>query len=114
MASRITILQGHPDPQTNHSGHARAAVYAKGAREAGREAKLITVAGLQFPLLRTKQDFDGEALPGAIREAQNVIQWAKHLVKIIPCGSRCLTMPDARNGSRRCVRSTAQARRGRI
>ncbi len=49
----ILIIQGHPDPQGHHFGHTLAEAYAKGAVEAGHQVDLITVATLDFPLLRS-------------------------------------------------------------
>lgn len=51
MARRIVILQGHPDPQGSHFGHALAEAYTQGAQKAGHEVRMIAVARLDFPLL---------------------------------------------------------------
>ncbi len=84
MFEPIVIIQGNPDPQRTHFGHALAAAYARGARAAGREVSVIDVARIDFPLLRTKEDFEqGEPLP-AIHEAQRLIGRAGHLVIIYP------------------------------
>ena len=80
MAKRIAIIQGHPDPQGDHYGQALAEAYAKGAAGDGHEVRVIDVARLNFPLLRTKEDFEQGVPPDAIREAQETIRWAEHLV----------------------------------
>ena len=80
----IVIIQGNPDPQPDHFGHALASAYVAGAREAGRDVSVIDVARIDFPLLRTKEDYEhGTPLP-AIREAQRLIGRAGHLVIIYP------------------------------
>lgn len=84
MTRRITIIQGHPDIQARHFCHALADEYAKGAQERGHEVKRIEVATLDFPILRKKEDFEKESPPDAIKQAQNGINWADHLVIVYP------------------------------
>lgn len=84
MGKRIAIIQGHPDPRGNHFGHALAEAYAVGAEAAKHEVRFIHVATLDFPLLRCKEDFEQLAPPEAIRQAQETIRWAHHLVIVFP------------------------------
>lgn len=84
MARRIAIIQGHPDAQARHFDHALADEYAKGAEDGGHEVKRIEVAHLNFPFLRTKEDFEKGAPPDSIKLAQDAIKWADHLVIIYP------------------------------
>lgn len=84
MARRIVIVQGHPDPGGGRYGHALAEAYREGAAEAGHEVECIPVAGLEFPLLRSKADFDGGTPPAAILRCQQLILHADHLVIIHP------------------------------
>jgi putative NADPH-quinone reductase len=84
MVKHIVIIHGHPDAQVRHYGHALADEYAKGAQDGGHEVRRIEVAHLDFPLLRTKEDFEKGVPPDAIRQAQEVIKWANHLVIIYP------------------------------
>jgi putative NADPH-quinone reductase len=84
MAKHILIIQGHPDAQVRHYGHALADEYAQGAQDGGHEVQRIEVAHLDFPLLRTKEDFEKGVPPDAIRQAQETIKWANHLVMIYP------------------------------
>lgn len=84
MARRIVIIQGHPDAQARHFGHALADEYAKGAQDGGHEVRRIEVAGLDFPLLRTKEEFEERPVPDSIRRAQEAISWADHLVILYP------------------------------
>jgi putative NADPH-quinone reductase len=81
---KITVVDGHPDPARAHLVHALAERYAQAAEEAGHQVRRITIADLEFPLLRIPADFwDGEA-PATIRGPQADIKWADHLVFIYP------------------------------
>jgi len=84
MPKRIALIQGHPDPSPERFCRALAAAYAEGAAEAGQEVRQVDIAHLEFPLLRTKADFDAGALPESLRPAQEAIAWAEHLVVIYP------------------------------
>lgn len=84
MPSRILVIQGHPDPDPGRFCRALAAAYAEGAEQAGHEVKRLDVANLDFPLLRTKEDFESCAPPQAIRQAQEAIAWAEHLLIVYP------------------------------
>ena len=84
MAKRILIVQGHPDPAGGHLCHALADAYAAGAAEAGHAVRRIEVARLEFPLLRSKAEFDQGKPPVAILEGQNAIEWAEHIVFLYP------------------------------
>jgi putative NADPH-quinone reductase len=81
---RITILQGHPDPRGGHFGHALAEAYAAGARAAGREVRTIEVTQLDFPLLRSPDDFYHGAAPEGVLAAQDAMRWADHLLIVYP------------------------------
>jgi putative NADPH-quinone reductase len=82
--TRICIIQGHPTSGDQHFCHALAHAYGKGAIEAGHDVKTISVADLEFPVLRSKQDWDSAPVPAAIATAQEAIGWAQHLVIIHP------------------------------
>lgn len=84
MAKRILILEGHPDPSGTRFGNALAAAYAQAAEDAGHGVARIVVAQLDFPLLRTQEDFEKGEPPGPIRAAQESIRWADHLVLFCP------------------------------
>jgi putative NADPH-quinone reductase len=84
MGKHIAIIQGHPDAQRRHFGHALADEYAKGCEDGGHEVRRIEVATLNFPLLRTKEDFEKGTPPDSIRQAQDAIKWADHLVILYP------------------------------
>ena len=63
MAKRIAIIQGHPDPGGGHLCHALADAYAEGAAASGHQAVHIEVARIDFPWLRTQQEFESGDLP---------------------------------------------------
>lgn len=84
MSKHIVIIQGHPDSKRRHLGHALAEAYAEGAKEAGHEVMCITVGELDFPLLRSKEEWEAELYPSSILEAQEAIRWANHLVIVYP------------------------------
>jgi len=81
---RIVIIQGHPDPRGDRFCHALARAYADAARAAGHELRFIDVATLDFPLLRTKEDWESGATPPGLRQAQADVLWANHLLVIFP------------------------------
>lgn len=83
MGKRILLLQGHPDPAP-HYGHALADAYAAGAVQAGHEVRRLALATLDFPLLRSKAEWDNGPVPPNLLPAQADIAWAQHLVIFFP------------------------------
>lgn len=83
-AKRILLIQGHPDATVQHLCHALAAAYAEGARETGHEVRSVNVAELDFPLLRSQHDWEQGALPATLKDAQDAMGWAQHLVLFFP------------------------------
>jgi len=84
VTRRIAIIQGHPDPKGNRFGHALAEAYVQGAESMGHEVRHIEIAQLDFPLLRTKEEFEKGKPPESIRQVQETIRWADHLVILYP------------------------------
>jgi putative NADPH-quinone reductase len=84
MSKRILILQSHPDASERHFCHALADAYATSARAVGHEVRTIDVGAIDFPLLRSKADWEHGALPAALESAQAGIFWAEHLVFFFP------------------------------
>ncbi len=76
MVQRITIIHGHPDPAGGRLCHALADAYAAGAQS--RRARL------DFPLVRTKAEWETGTPPPSVAAAQQAIRWAEHLVIIYP------------------------------
>lgn len=81
---KILVIDGHPDPDPARFCHALAGAYVTGAGDAGHDVRRIDVASLEFPLLRSAQEFKEATPPPAIRDAQDAVLWAEHLVLIYP------------------------------
>ena len=81
---RILLIQGHPDPQGGHFGQALSQAYAEGAAQGGHELRRVDVAQLDFPLLRSPDEFQHGIAPAAIAAAQADIEWANHLAFFYP------------------------------
>lgn len=81
---RILLIQGHPDAITRHLGHALEDAYAQGALAGGHEVRRLSVAQLDFPLLRSQQAWEADTLPPALVPAQADIAWAQHIVFFFP------------------------------
>jgi putative NADPH-quinone reductase len=84
MPRRVAIIQGHPDPGGERLCHALADAYAEGAAVAGHEITRIEVGRLDFPILRTQEDFEHGQLPETLVEARDAIVSAQHLVIVFP------------------------------
>jgi putative NADPH-quinone reductase len=83
-AKRIVIIQGHPDPEGICFCHALAKAYLKGAESSGHLIKLIEIAQIDFPMLRTQADYIEGGPPESIKLVQPIIHSAQHLVIIYP------------------------------
>ena len=84
MPSRIALLQGHPDPAGGHFCHALERAYAQGAKAAGHELRQFDLARIEFPLLRTRDQWESAPPPQGVQEVQEAIAWAGHLVLFFP------------------------------
>ena len=70
MPSNILIIQGHPDPAGGRLCHALADPYAEGAAGAGHQVSRVEIAAIDFPLLRTKAEFETGGLPESLVDAK--------------------------------------------
>ncbi|HEU0225545.1 MAG TPA: NAD(P)H-dependent oxidoreductase [Steroidobacteraceae bacterium] len=84
MPRRILIIEGHPDADAARFGHALVGAYRDAALAAGHDVRTIAVGKLDFPLLRTGEDFQKGGPVPAIAAAQRDILWAEHLVIFYP------------------------------
>jgi len=84
MPKRIAVIDGHPDPDPRRFVHALAEAYSAGAREAGHEVRRINIAELDFPLLRTAEDFQRGVPSALIKNCQATLSWADHWVILYP------------------------------
>lgn len=83
-AKNIVIIQGHPDPEGNRFCHALANAYFKGAQSAGHSIKILDIAQIEFPIMRTQADFAKGNAVDAIKQAQATIQSAEHFFIVYP------------------------------
>ena len=84
MIKRIAVIQGHPDPAKGHLCHALADAYADGAAQAGFEVKRLDVASLDFPVLRSPEDWTQNPVPEGLVEAKDALIQSDHLVLVYP------------------------------
>src|SRR5579864_5711088 len=83
MSKRILIIDGHPDSQAGRYVHALSKAYFDGAHLGGHEVRSIILSETDFPLLRTRVEFQSEA-PPSICQYQELIKWAEHIVILFP------------------------------
>lgn len=81
--SRVVIIDGHPDPDRSHFVHALADAYAEGALQR-HEVDRIEVATLDFPLLRSAEEWKAPVPTAALADAQAKIKKAAHVVLFYP------------------------------
>ena len=84
MTKRVLIIDGHPDVAADHYVHALAVAYRDGARVGGHEVRAVVVSELQFPLLRSSEEFNSQVQNDAIRKCQEDLLWADHVVVLFP------------------------------
>lgn len=84
VRKRIAIIQGHPDPDPERFGRALSNAYLQGAQDGGHEARVIDIAGLDFPILHSQQDWLTGKLPESLRDPQAALGWANHIVIFYP------------------------------
>lgn len=82
--TRIFLLDGHPDPSPERFCAALADAYAGGALRSGHEVRRFDLGAMQFPLLRSKEDFEKGPVAEDAAHVQDAIRWADHLVIIHP------------------------------
>ena len=84
--SKIAVIQGHPDASGNRLCHALASAYVEGALAAGHEIEQVDVGQLNFPILRSQEDWEKghDRTPEDLQEAQRAIVEADHLFLIYP------------------------------
>lgn len=84
MGKRILVIQGHPDCGTRHLCHTLAHAYETGARAAGHAVDSVDLGSLQFPLLRSAEEWQHAPVPPVLAPAQQAIGHASHLVLVYP------------------------------
>jgi putative NADPH-quinone reductase len=84
VRKKILVLNGHPDPGKRHLGDALVAAYMAAASKAGHDVEILNVAELEFPLLRSKADWETTAPCADITAAQLSIYRAEHILLVYP------------------------------
>jgi putative NADPH-quinone reductase len=82
--TRICLLDGHPGPSQERFCAALADAYAGGARRSGHEVRRFDLGSMEFPLLRSAEDFEHGPVPDDAARVQDAIRWADHIVIIHP------------------------------
>jgi putative NADPH-quinone reductase len=82
--TKIALIQGHPTSGGGHFCHALALAYREGANGAGHEVHEIEVTALEFPVLRSRTEWETQEPAPDIAKAQETIGWAEHLVVVYP------------------------------
>jgi putative NADPH-quinone reductase len=81
---KIALFDAHPDPDPARFVHALATAYADGAREVGHEVRPIMLAGLDIPMLRSRDEWMNRPVPASVHSGQEAILWADHLLFFYP------------------------------
>lgn len=81
---KIVVIDGHPDPDSARFVHALAEAYMAAAKDAGHEVRNIEVANAGIDVLRSGKDWDKDDVPAPVRDAQEAIAWADHVVVLFP------------------------------
>ena len=84
VPTKVLVINGHPDPSGNRLCAALAQAYAEGAGAGGLQVRRLSVGDLNFPILRTAADFAAPATAVPVRQAQDDIAWADHVVIVHP------------------------------
>jgi len=80
----VLLVDGHPDPAAGRLCHALVDAYAEGAGGAGHDVEVIRTADIDIHFLRSKDEFEHKEPAPAIRQAQQAITAANHLVLVYP------------------------------
>lgn len=84
MGKRVLLIQGHPDSGGGHLCRALEEAYAAGARDGGNEVRRIDIGTLDFPLLKSQDEWEHGVLPHSLQKAQDDILWSEHMVFFFP------------------------------
>ncbi len=84
MTRHILIIQGHPDPDRKRYGYRLSDAYKVSAEQSGFQVREIYVADISFELVKSYNDFYQQPAPVALRDYQQHIDWADHLVIFYP------------------------------
>lgn len=80
----LLVLNGHPDGAPQRLCHALCDAYVEGATRAGHQVCRLDLARLDFPILRSQDQFHHQPPPESIRAVQNALLGAEHWVLVYP------------------------------
>lgn len=81
--TRILLLNGHPDPDPDRFVHGALRRYAQGA-EGRHDLRELAIGKIDFPLIRTRGQWQDGTVPEVIAQAKDSILWAEHVVIAYP------------------------------
>ena len=81
---KILIIHCHPDSNPKRFCHALAQEYSVGAGDGGHEVRMLTLATIDIPLLRSREEWEKGVVAESVQTSQNDIAWADHVVLIFP------------------------------
>ncbi|MBR2691023.1 MAG: NAD(P)H-dependent oxidoreductase [Aquamicrobium sp.] len=84
MQRRIVVIVGHPDPDPKRLCRALASSYAEGARLAGHPVHEIDIARLNFPFLRSMEEFRHGMVAPDLTDEIEAIKKADHIMFFFP------------------------------
>ena len=84
MGKRVLVINGHPDPAPERFCSALAEAYSTAAANAGHEVRTLSVGNIDFPLIRSRAEFEDGEPPAAIASAQEMLRWSEHIVIVHP------------------------------
>ncbi len=87
---RVLVIQGHPDLSERHYCHALAQAYADAARSAGHAVRLLEVAALELPPLRSRKEWTQQSPTEALLQAREDVLWTQHLMIVYPLWLGCM------------------------
>lgn len=80
----ILVVNGHPDPGPERFCHALANAYEAGARGAEHEVVRLDLGDLDFPLLRSRREWEDGVVAASVTDFQEKLGTADHLVLVYP------------------------------
>ena len=82
--AKILIVLGHPDGAERHLCHALADAYAEGGQDGGHSVSRLELGRMDIPFLTSQKEQEEGVVGPAIREAQDLIGAADHIVFVFP------------------------------
>ena len=84
MPEKVLIIDGHSYRKKGRLCHALVDSYLKGCEAGGHAVRCIKVSQINFPLLRTKEEFESCQVPDDIEQAQEAFRWCSHILIVYP------------------------------